>query len=211
MGVSYFRYVGRTSARCGAGGDGSARAVLPPHRFPGGGHDDRIDRPNGPPPAAGHRVTAPARGELHQARGGRRAARRWRPPRCRGSRPARPRPGRPTSARCWSCTGRGPRSAAGADRHGPRGAPQGLVGRVWEDVLPTGFGIYVGLEAEASSLRAFESLVLHGLLQTERYARAVLAQARRKLSAGGDRPAGDRADAAGRRPCGARWTRCSCG
>jgi len=53
----------------------------------------------------------------------------------------------------------------------------------YEDLLPTGFGIYVGLEAEASSLRAFESLVLHGLLQTERYARAVLAKARRKLSA----------------------------
>ncbi len=53
----------------------------------------------------------------------------------------------------------------------------------YEDLLPTGFGIYVGLEAEASSLRSFESLVLHGLLQTEKYARAVLAKARRKLSA----------------------------
>jgi transcriptional regulator with XRE-family HTH domain len=43
----------------------------------------------------------------------------------------------------------------------------------YEDVLPTGFGIYVGLEAEAASLRAYESLVIHGLLQTEEYARAV--------------------------------------
>jgi transcriptional regulator with XRE-family HTH domain len=42
----------------------------------------------------------------------------------------------------------------------------------WEDVLPTGFSVYVGLEAEASSLRAYESLVVHGLLQTEGYARA---------------------------------------
>jgi transcriptional regulator with XRE-family HTH domain len=53
----------------------------------------------------------------------------------------------------------------------------------YEDVLPTGFGIYVGLEAEAASLRAFESLVIHGLLQTEDYARAVMSTVRRKLSA----------------------------
>jgi transcriptional regulator with XRE-family HTH domain len=53
----------------------------------------------------------------------------------------------------------------------------------YEDLLPTGFGIYVGLEAEASSLRSFESLVVHGLLQTERYAQAVMAKVRRKLAA----------------------------
>src|SRR5260370_42042976 len=53
----------------------------------------------------------------------------------------------------------------------------------YEDVLPTGFGIYVGLEAEASSLRAFESVVVHGLLQTEEYARAVMTTVRRKLAA----------------------------
>jgi transcriptional regulator with XRE-family HTH domain len=52
----------------------------------------------------------------------------------------------------------------------------------YEDVLPTGFSIYVGLEAEASSLRAYESLVIHGLLQTEDYARAVMGTVRRKLS-----------------------------
>jgi len=50
----------------------------------------------------------------------------------------------------------------------------------FEDVLPTGFDIYVGLEAEASSLRAYESLVIHGLLQTEAYARAVSTAVRRK-------------------------------
>jgi hypothetical protein len=55
------------------------------------------------------------------------------------------------------------------------------VGRL-ERVLPTGFDVYVGLEAEASSLRAFESLVVHGLLQTEEYARAVMSTVRRKLS-----------------------------
>ncbi len=53
---------------------------------------------------------------------------------------------------------------------------------VWEDVLPTGFGIYVGLEAEAASLRVYESLVVHGLLQTEEYARAVMTTVRRRQS-----------------------------
>ncbi len=52
----------------------------------------------------------------------------------------------------------------------------------WERVLPTGFDVYVGLEAEASSLRAFESLVVHGLLQTEEYARSVMTTVRRKLA-----------------------------
>ena len=54
---------------------------------------------------------------------------------------------------------------------------------VWEDVLPTGFGIYVGLEAEATSLRVYEALVVHGLLQTEEYARAVMTTVRRRQSA----------------------------
>jgi transcriptional regulator with XRE-family HTH domain len=52
----------------------------------------------------------------------------------------------------------------------------------WERLLPTGFDVYVGLEAEASSLRAFESLVVHGLLQTEEYARSVMTTVRRKLT-----------------------------
>jgi transcriptional regulator with XRE-family HTH domain len=51
---------------------------------------------------------------------------------------------------------------------------------VWEDVLPTGFGIYVGLEAEAASLRVYEAQVVHGLLQTEEYARAVMTTVRRR-------------------------------
>lgn len=50
----------------------------------------------------------------------------------------------------------------------------------WEDVLPTGFDVYVGLEAEAASVRAYESLVVHGLLQTEAYARTVSTAVRRK-------------------------------
>lgn len=43
----------------------------------------------------------------------------------------------------------------------------------YEDVLPAAFETYVGLEAEASSLRTFQHHI-HGLLQTEDYARAIL-------------------------------------
>jgi hypothetical protein len=51
---------------------------------------------------------------------------------------------------------------------------------VWDGVLPTGFGIYVGLEAEAASLRVYEAQVVHGLVQTEDYARAVMTAVRRR-------------------------------
>lgn len=40
--------------------------------------------------------------------------------------------------------------------------------------LPDNFSRYVALEQDASKVRAFESTVVHGLLQTEDYARAVL-------------------------------------
>jgi transcriptional regulator with XRE-family HTH domain len=50
----------------------------------------------------------------------------------------------------------------------------------WEDVLPTGFDVYVGLEAEASSVRAYESQVVHGLLQTQPYARTIMTTVRRR-------------------------------
>jgi transcriptional regulator with XRE-family HTH domain len=49
---------------------------------------------------------------------------------------------------------------------------------IYDDVLPSGFGIYVGLEAEASGLRSYESDVVHGLLQTTDYAVAVLRELR---------------------------------
>lgn len=55
----------------------------------------------------------------------------------------------------------------------------------WEqygDVLPTGFDVYVGLEAEAASLRAYEAQLVQGLLQTRDYARAVLRAGDRKAS-----------------------------
>ncbi len=50
----------------------------------------------------------------------------------------------------------------------------------WDGVLPTGFGIYVGLETEAVSLRVYEAQVVHGLMQTESYARAVMSSVRRR-------------------------------
>jgi transcriptional regulator with XRE-family HTH domain len=44
----------------------------------------------------------------------------------------------------------------------------------YDDVLPSGFDIYVGLEAETASVRGYEVSVVPGLLQTPGYARAVL-------------------------------------
>lgn len=43
----------------------------------------------------------------------------------------------------------------------------------YNDVIPQWFQVYVGLEAEASSLRNYEPELVHGLLQTKDYARAV--------------------------------------
>jgi transcriptional regulator with XRE-family HTH domain len=47
----------------------------------------------------------------------------------------------------------------------------------WEDfegVLPSGLEMYVGLESDARAERGWEPLLVHGLLQTKGYARAVL-------------------------------------
>jgi transcriptional regulator with XRE-family HTH domain len=47
----------------------------------------------------------------------------------------------------------------------------------WEsygDVLPSGLEVYVGLETDACVERAWEPLLIHGLLQTPDYVRAVL-------------------------------------
>jgi transcriptional regulator with XRE-family HTH domain len=49
---------------------------------------------------------------------------------------------------------------------------------IYDDVLPSGFDIYVGLEAEACGLRSYETDVVHGLLQTTDYAVAVLRELR---------------------------------
>lgn len=46
----------------------------------------------------------------------------------------------------------------------------------WHDFndMPTPYSVYIGLEAEASSIRAYESSFVPGLLQTEQYAHAVV-------------------------------------
>lgn len=44
----------------------------------------------------------------------------------------------------------------------------------YSDVLPSWFPTYVGLEGAASLIRAYEVQFIHGLLQTEAYARAVV-------------------------------------
>jgi transcriptional regulator with XRE-family HTH domain len=43
----------------------------------------------------------------------------------------------------------------------------------FEGVLPSGLEVYVGLESDARAERAWEPLLVHGLLQTKDYARAV--------------------------------------
>jgi transcriptional regulator with XRE-family HTH domain len=44
----------------------------------------------------------------------------------------------------------------------------------YDDVLPSGFDVYVGLEAEAAGIRSYEPNLVQGLLQTMDYAAAVL-------------------------------------
>ncbi|MFI0424125.1 helix-turn-helix domain-containing protein [Spongiactinospora sp. 9N601] len=47
----------------------------------------------------------------------------------------------------------------------------------WEayrDVLPPRYSTYIGLETDASSLQVYEGILIHGLLQTEQYARSVI-------------------------------------
>jgi transcriptional regulator with XRE-family HTH domain len=54
-----------------------------------------------------------------------------------------------------------------------RGAQQRGWWQNYSDVLPDWFEFYVGLEAEAASLRTYEAESVPGLLQTEDYARAI--------------------------------------
>ncbi|MEU6845677.1 helix-turn-helix transcriptional regulator [Streptomyces sp. NPDC046716] len=53
----------------------------------------------------------------------------------------------------------------------------------YSDVLPGWFQTYVGLEGAASLIRGYEAQFVHGLLQTEAYAHAVMAQGMRGASA----------------------------
>jgi transcriptional regulator with XRE-family HTH domain len=54
-----------------------------------------------------------------------------------------------------------------------RGAQQRGWWQNYSDVLPEWFEFYVGLEAEAATLRTYEAEAVPGLLQTEAYAREV--------------------------------------
>jgi hypothetical protein len=47
----------------------------------------------------------------------------------------------------------------------------------YAEALPDSYATYVGLESEAAELRVYESTTVHGLLQTEDYARALLTTA----------------------------------
>ncbi|TCB95963.1 XRE family transcriptional regulator [Micromonospora zingiberis] len=62
-----------------------------------------------------------------------------------------------------------------------RGAQQRGWWQHYSDVLPEWFEFYVGLEAEAATLRTYEAEAVPGLLQTEAYARDVY-----RLTAGED-------------------------
>src|SRR3954464_6233184 len=53
----------------------------------------------------------------------------------------------------------------------------------YSDVLPSWFPTYVGLEGAASLIRAYEVQFVHGLLQTEEYARAVVRRGMQGASA----------------------------
>ncbi|OAA26676.1 Helix-turn-helix domain-containing protein [Frankia sp. EI5c] len=46
--------------------------------------------------------------------------------------------------------------------------------QAYSDVVPAWFEIYIGLEADASSISVYEPQLVHGLLQTADYARAVM-------------------------------------
>ncbi|CUU59008.1 Helix-turn-helix domain-containing protein [Parafrankia irregularis] len=46
--------------------------------------------------------------------------------------------------------------------------------QAYQDVVPAWFEVYIGLEADASSISVYEPQLVHGLLQTADYARAVM-------------------------------------
>lgn len=49
---------------------------------------------------------------------------------------------------------------------------------VYRNVMPSGMSLFVGLEDGARSIRAWQPYVMYGLLQTERYAKALLLDAK---------------------------------
>jgi transcriptional regulator with XRE-family HTH domain len=51
----------------------------------------------------------------------------------------------------------------------------------YRDILPSQYQVYIGLESEATSIRTFELAAVTGLLQTEDYARALMASGPQEL------------------------------
>ncbi|MEU9888273.1 helix-turn-helix transcriptional regulator [Sphaerisporangium sp. NPDC051011] len=51
----------------------------------------------------------------------------------------------------------------------------------YRDILPSQYQVYIGLESEAASIRSFELAAVNGLLQTEEYARALMASGPQEL------------------------------
>lgn len=83
---------------------------------------------------------------------------------------------------------------------------------IYRSVLPSGMGMYIGLESGARTSRTWQPNVVFGLLQTERYARELFQAAKSieetttELSSGTSRSGWN-----ARRPCGAGITPWSCG
>jgi transcriptional regulator with XRE-family HTH domain len=55
----------------------------------------------------------------------------------------------------------------------------------YADTLMGGYATYIGFESEASELLVYETLVIHGLLQTEEYARALFSAGIQPMSTDG--------------------------
>ena len=66
--------------------------------------------------------------------------------------------------------------------------------QAYADVMPSEYANLIGLEAEASEIRAYEPELVPGLLQTEEYARAIIRLGPARRHRRGDRPAGRRPD-----------------
>jgi Domain of unknown function (DUF5753) len=78
------------------------------------------------------------------------------------------------SATFSACTTSATRSSAGACSAWPGSHGSAAGGQKFGPWLPSGFDTYAGMEAATASVRAYQAQLVHGLLQTEDYARAVL-------------------------------------